>query len=99
MGQSQTQHLDRWANDRPNIWTGGPMTDPTPGQVDQSEAITDPTPGQVAPSQVPQSARNVIVKIVNSRLLQRPQKRIRGNQIIHRRLTRTKSIVSGSRSK
>ena len=36
--------------------------------------------------------RNRIV-IVNSRFLERPQKRCRGNQLIHRRLTRTKSTV------
>jgi len=33
-------------------------------------------------------------EIVNSRFLERPQKRNRGNQLIHRRLTRTKSIGS-----
>src|SRR6218665_973269 len=33
--------------------------------------------------------------IVNSRFLERPQKRSRGNQLIHRRLTETKSIGSG----
>ena len=32
--------------------------------------------------------------IVNSRFLQRPQKRSRGNQLIHRHLTRTNSIES-----
>jgi len=34
--------------------------------------------------------------IVISRFLQRPQKRSRGNQLIHRRLSKTKSIGSGS---
>src|SRR6218665_3848702 len=34
-------------------------------------------------------------QIVNSRFLERPQKRSGGNQLIHRRLTRTKSIGSG----
>src|SRR6218665_1671271 len=34
--------------------------------------------------------------IVNSRFLQRPQKRIRGNQLIHKRLSKRKSIGSGS---
>src|SRR6218665_122562 len=38
--------------------------------------------------------RNCIV-IVISRLLERPQKRSRRNQLIHRRLTKTKSIGSG----
>src|SRR6218665_832403 len=37
-----------------------------------------------------------IIIIVNSVFLQRPQKRSRGNQLIHRRLSKTKSI--GSRS-
>ena len=36
-----------------------------------------------------------VIVIVNSRFLERPQKRSRGNQLIHRRLTRTKSIGSG----
>src|SRR6218665_3244089 len=35
------------------------------------------------------------IVIVNSRFLERPIKRIRGNQLIHRRLTITKSIDSG----
>src|SRR6218665_1357684 len=35
-------------------------------------------------------------RIVNSIFLQRPQKRGHGNQLIHRRLSRTKSIGSGS---
>jgi len=34
--------------------------------------------------------------IVNSRFLERPQKRNRGNQLIHRRLSKIKSIGSGS---
>src|SRR6218665_3248479 len=34
--------------------------------------------------------------IVNSRFLQRPQKRSRGNQFVHRRLSQTKSIGSWS---
>src|SRR6218665_364074 len=38
--------------------------------------------------------RNRIV-IINSRFIECPQKRSRGNQLIHRRLTRTKSIGSG----
>src|SRR6218665_3894637 len=33
--------------------------------------------------------------IVNSRFLERPQKQSRGNQLIHRRLIRRKSIGSG----
>src|SRR6218665_1696886 len=37
-------------------------------------------------------------QIVNSRFLERPQKRSGGNQLIHRRLTRTKSIGSGQDS-
>jgi len=36
------------------------------------------------------------IVIVNSRFLQRPQKRNRRNQPIHRRLPQTKSIYSGS---
>src|SRR6218665_2942720 len=39
-------------------------------------------------------SRNRIV-IVNSWFLERPQKRSRRNQLIHRRLTKTKSIGSG----
>ena len=35
------------------------------------------------------------IVIVNSRLLERPQKRSRRNQLIHRHLTKTKSIGSG----
>src|SRR6218665_2081250 len=35
------------------------------------------------------------IVIVNSRFLERPQKRSRGNQLIHRRLTKTKLIGSG----
>jgi len=37
-----------------------------------------------------------LIVIVNSRILQRPQKRSRGNQFIRRRLSKTKSIGSGS---
>ena len=40
----------------------------------------------------------IVIVIVNSRFLQRPQKRSRGNQRIHRRLSKTKSIGSGSDS-
>src|SRR6218665_2759753 len=36
-----------------------------------------------------------VIVIINSRFLESPQKRSRGNQLIHRRLTRTKSIGSG----
>src|SRR6218665_179989 len=36
-----------------------------------------------------------VIVIVNSRFLERPQKRSRENQLIHRRLTRTKSLDSG----
>ena len=36
-----------------------------------------------------------IIVIVNSRFLERPQKRSRRNQLIHRRLTKAKSIGSG----
>ena len=39
------------------------------------------------------------IVVVNSRFLQRPQKRSRGNQLIHIRLTKTKSIGRGSRSR
>ena len=35
------------------------------------------------------------IVILNSRFLERPQKRSRRNQLIHRRLTKTKSIGSG----
>src|SRR6218665_2561393 len=41
------------------------------------------------------SSLNVIV-IVNSRFLEHPQKRSRGNQLILRRLSKAKSIGSGS---
>src|SRR6218665_3960532 len=41
----------------------------------------------------------IVIVIVKSRFLQRPQKRIRGKQLIQRRLTRIKSIDRGSRSK
>src|SRR5688572_28723118 len=44
------------------------------------------------------SIRNRII-IVNSIFLQRPQKRSRGNQLIHRRLTKTESIGRGSKSR
>src|SRR6218665_460584 len=45
-------------------------------------------------SHVPSPAFPIIV-IVISRFLERPQKRSHGNQLIHRRLTKTKSIGSG----
>jgi len=38
----------------------------------------------------------IVFVIVNSIFLQRPQKRGRGNQLIYRRLFKTKSIGSGS---
>ena len=38
---------------------------------------------------------SIVIVIVNSRFLERPQKRRRRNQLIHRRLTKTKSIGSG----
>src|SRR6218665_167637 len=38
----------------------------------------------------------IVIVIVNSRFLQRPQKRSRGNQLVHRRLSKTKSIGSGA---
>jgi len=38
----------------------------------------------------------IVILIVNSRFLQRPQKWSSGNQLIHRRLSKTKSICSGS---
>src|SRR6218665_712399 len=38
----------------------------------------------------------IVIVIVNSIFLQRPQNRGRGNQLIHRRLSKTKSIGSGS---
>src|SRR6218665_627014 len=41
----------------------------------------------------------IVIVIVNSRFLHRPQKCSCENQLIHRRLTRTKSIGSGSRSR
>src|SRR6218665_123855 len=37
----------------------------------------------------------IVIVIVNSWFLERPQKRSRMNQLIHRRLTKTKSIGSG----
>ena len=40
-------------------------------------------------------ALGFVIVIVNSRFLERPQKRSRRNQLIHRRLTKTKSIGSG----
>ena len=39
--------------------------------------------------------RIIVIVIVNSWFLERPQKRSRRNQLIHRRLTKTKSIGSG----
>ena len=36
-----------------------------------------------------------LIVIVNARFLERPQKRSRGNQLIHMRLTRTKSTGNG----
>src|SRR6218665_1962753 len=55
-------------------------------------------PGAVAPS-APPSARHCTrrkkIVIVKSRFLERPQKRSRRNQFIHRLLTKTKSIGSG----
>ena len=41
----------------------------------------------------------IVIVIVNSRFLQRPQKRSRGNQLIHRRLIKTESIGRGSKSR
>src|SRR6218665_2753601 len=41
------------------------------------------------------SSAILVIVIVNSRFLERPQKRSRGNQLIHRRLTKTKSLGSG----
>jgi len=38
----------------------------------------------------------IVIVIVNSRFLKRPQKRCRGKQLIHRRLSETKSIGSWS---
>ena len=40
-------------------------------------------------------AEQFVIVIVNSRCLQRPQKQICGNQLIHGRLLKTKSIGSG----
>jgi len=37
----------------------------------------------------------LVIVIVNSRFLERQQKRSRGNQLIHRRLAKAKSIGSG----
>src|SRR6218665_1588932 len=37
----------------------------------------------------------IVIVIVNSRFLERPQKRSRRNQLIHRRLTKTRSTGSG----
>jgi len=42
------------------------------------------------------AAHFIVIVIVNSIFLQRPQKRSRGNQLIHRRLSKTKPIGSGS---
>ena len=41
----------------------------------------------------------IVIVIVNSRFLEHPQKRSRGNQLIHMRLTVTKSIGSGQNPK
>src|ERR1043165_8651590 len=41
----------------------------------------------------------LLIVIVNSKLLQRPQKRGHGNQLIHRRSIKTKSIGMGSKSR
>jgi len=46
-------------------------------------------------SRIANYKNGLIIVIVNSRFLERPQKRNRKNQLIHRRLTRTKSIGSG----
>src|SRR5688572_24059298 len=43
--------------------------------------------------------KSIVIVIVNSIFLQRPQKRSRGNQLIHRRLTKTESIGRGSKSR
>src|SRR6218665_2039709 len=43
----------------------------------------------------PSSLLRLIIVIVNSRFLERPQERSRRNQLIHRRLTKTKSIGCG----
>ena len=43
------------------------------------------------------SLPSIVIVIVNARFLQRPKKRSRGNQLIHRRLNQIKSIGSGSR--
>jgi len=48
---------------------------------------------------IQQQHKNGVIVIVNSRFSQRPQKRSRGNQHIHRRLTKTKSIDRESRSR
>jgi len=40
-----------------------------------------------------------LIVIVNSKLLQRPQKRGHGNQLIHRRSIKTKSKGMGSKSR
>ena len=48
----------------------------------------------ILPNYTRQNLSNIV--IVNSRFLQRPQKRSQGNQVIHRRLSKTKSIGSGS---
>src|SRR6218665_4159918 len=41
------------------------------------------------------AVKQIIVVIVNSTFLERPQKRSRRNQLIHMHLTKTKSIGSG----
>src|SRR6218665_1388994 len=46
-------------------------------------------------SEVDYSRNRIAIVIVIFRCLERPQKRSRRNQLIHRRLTKTKSISSG----
>src|SRR6218665_250030 len=47
-------------------------------------------------SMVSCATKQASIVIVNSRFLHRPQKRYHGNQLIHRSLSKTKSIGSGS---
>src|SRR6218665_3018924 len=51
--------------------------------------------GQVRLNRPTEECEPPQIVIVNSRFLERPQKRSRRNQLIHRRLTKTKSIGSG----
>ena len=58
------------------------------GRKDDSKLI-------IERSEWPRGTHVIVIVIVNSWFLERPQKRSRRNQLIHRRLTKTKSIGSG----